>query len=72
MTLLVAILVVVLLVQACIFIYSRKMKKQMRENDVLLKYNINTRSELFSSLANPDIPESDREKLQKIYNTEEE
>lgn len=44
----------------------------MRENDVLLKYNINTRSELFSSLANPDIPESDREKLQKIYNTEEE
>lgn len=57
--------------QIGILIYSRNLKKKWKEDDVLLKYNINSRSELFAALNRTDIPEEDVIKLNEIYRQEE-
>lgn len=72
MTLIIVLLVAVAVVQAGIFYYSRKLKREMRENDVLLKYGIESRSDLFAALGNQNIPEDDRKKLEAIYQGNEE
>ena len=67
MTLMISLLVLALLVQIGIFFYSRKMKKEMKENDILAKYNIKSRSDLFAALNRTDLPEEDLKELQQIY-----
>lgn len=43
----------------------------MKENDVLIKYDINNRSDLFQALSNQNIPENDISELQRIYQEKE-
>jgi len=70
MTLMISLLVLALLIQTGIFLYSQIMKKEMKSKDILTKYQINTRSDLFSTLSRNDIPEDDLQKLQLIYEQE--
>lgn len=60
-------LVPVLILQIFMFFVIRQKKKQMRKNDILLKYGISSRSDLFRMLQDPELSDDDREKLQKIY-----
>ncbi len=60
-------LVPVLALQILMFFVIRQKKKQMKENDILGKFGISSRSDLFRMLQDPDLSEEDREKLQKIY-----
>jgi hypothetical protein len=49
------------------FFVIRQRKKKMKKNDVLAKYGISNRSDLFRMLQNPHLTDEDRNKLQNIY-----
>ncbi|WP_462252880.1 hypothetical protein [Ekhidna sp.] len=61
---------VVILIQIGIFVMSRRIRKRERENNVLLKYNINSRQKAWQLLADPNIPEEDKAKIQAYYDAE--
>lgn len=71
MTLIIILLVVAAGLQIGIFIYSRNLKKRWKNDDVLIKYDIKSRSELFAALNRQDIPEEDLDKLNHIYSAKE-
>ena len=71
MTYLIVLAVLVLLFQIAIFIYLRKKNKRFKEEDVLSKYDIKTRKDAWERLGDTSIPESDREKIREIYESEE-
>ncbi|WP_420581174.1 hypothetical protein [Reichenbachiella sp.] len=71
MTLIIILLLVAAALQVGIFLYSRNLKKKWKNDDVLAKYEINSRSDLFSALNRRDIPEEDLIKLNDIYNRQE-
>lgn len=60
-------LVPVLVLQIFMFFIIRRKKKQMKKNDILGKFGISSRSDLFRMLQDPELSEEDRAKLQKIY-----
>lgn len=60
-------LVPVLALQIFMFFVIRQKKKQMKKNDILGKFGISSRSELFRMLQDPELSEEDRAELQKIY-----
>ena len=59
----------VLLLQIGLFIAGRKLRKKQRENDILLKYDIKSRHDAWKVIADPETPEEDREKIEKLYNS---
>ncbi|MEQ8906623.1 hypothetical protein [Ekhidna sp.] len=63
-------LAIVAIIQAAIFIMARRIRKKEKENNVLLKYNINTRQRAWQLLADPSIPEEDKKKIQAYYDGE--
>ena len=72
MTLLIVILILAFIVQGGIFYYSYKKKQKSKKDSILIKYKINTRSDLFSALCRQDIPQIDMEKLNFIYTQKKE
>lgn len=72
MYLIIILLVIAAALQIGIFLYSRNLKKKWKSDDVLSKYDIKSRSELFSTLSRQDIPEEDLVKLNDIYSRQEE
>lgn len=71
MTSIYILIAVVILIQVGIFIMSRRIRKRERENNVLLKYKIDTRQRAWQLLADPTIPEEDKKKIQAYYDGEE-
>ena len=71
MTLAILFLVGAMAIQVAIFIYSRRYKKKQKEEDILSRYNISSRSDLFGVLNRTDLPEEDLEKLNSIYTKED-
>lgn len=69
---LVSFLVFALLFQVVLFIMIRKKKNEMKQSDILSRYNINSRADLFKILASRDLDEADRVKLQALYDGEDE
>lgn len=60
-------LVPVLVLQVVMFFVIRNKKKQWKKNNILDKYGVATRSDLFQLLQNPHLTDEDRDKLQAIY-----
>lgn len=60
-------MIIVLAAQVGIFFYSRKLKKE-NKNHVLHRYNIKTSKDAWEVLHDPDLPEEDREEIERIYN----
>lgn len=71
MTLIIIFLVIAAGLQIGIFIFSRNLKKKWKNDDVLNKYDIKSRSDLFAALNRTDMPEEDQIKLNDIYSREE-
>ncbi len=71
MKLLILLAFIVLAFQIAIFIYLRRQNRKFRETDVLLKYDIKSRKDAWEKLADPDIPEEDREKIRQVYEADE-
>ncbi|MDW3211061.1 MAG: hypothetical protein R8N23_14385 [Reichenbachiella sp.] len=72
MILIIVLLVIAAALQIGIFVYSRNLKKKWKSDDVLAKYNIKSRSDLFATLNRQDIPDEDMNKLNDIYSRQEE
>lgn len=72
MILIIVLLVIAAALQIGIFVYSRNLKKKWKSDDVLAKYNIKSRSDLFAALNRQDIPDEDMNKLNDIYSRQEE
>ena len=69
MTKLIIFLVVVVAIQAAIFLYTRKLKKKNKQH-VLTRYNVKTPKDAWVLLQDPDLPDEDRQKIQEYYNAE--
>ncbi len=67
MTYIIVFVVLALIIQGGLFFYSYKMKQKNKRDDVLLKYHIGTRSDLFAALCRQDVPQEDMDKLNAIY-----
>lgn len=65
-------LAIVAIIQIAIFIMARRIRKREKENNVLLKYKINSRQRAWQLLADPDIPDEDKKKIKEYYDQEEE
>lgn len=61
----------VAVLQIFLFVMGRRIRKKERENNVLLKYKIDTRQKAWQLMADQSIPEEDRKKIQEIYESEE-
>ena len=72
MTWIYVLLTVVVIVQISLFALGRKIRKKERENNVLLKYDINSRQKAWQLMADQSIPEEDREKIKEMYEAEDE
>ena len=70
MNLIIAFVAVVLLFQIALFFVIRARKKKMKKEDVIEKYGIKSPGEAFELMNNPEIPEEDRIKIEKIYRGE--
>lgn len=57
----------VFVAQIGIFIWGRRIRKREKENNVLVKYDINTRQRAWQLLADPSIPEEDKMKIREVY-----
>ena len=58
---------VVLVLQVGIFIWGRRIRKHEKENNVLVKYNINSRQRAWQLLADQSIPDEDKVKIREVY-----
>ena len=63
-------LILVLISQVALYLYSRKLKKDLKDN-VVEKYNLKTPKDAWDALADPDIPDDDKGEIRKYYNGEE-
>jgi len=68
---LIAFAVIILLLQILLFFQIKKRNRKMKEEDVLCKYNINSRSDAWKALADPALPEEDRLKIREYYDSGE-
>ena len=62
---------VVFVIQIALFFIIRAKKKQERESNVLIKYNINTPADAFKRMNDMTIPEVDRMEIEKLYSKTE-
>ena len=62
----------VAIIQIAIFVVGRRLRKKEKENNVILKYNINTRQEAWKLMADPSTQKEDKAKIKKIDDGEEE
>ena len=58
-------LAIVAIIQIAIFIMARRIRKREKENNMLLKYNINSRQRAWQLLGDQSIPEEDSEEIRK-------
>ena len=59
-------LVLVLLGQVILFLYSRRLKKDMKDS-VIEKYNLKSPKDAWQAMADPNIPEADRKEIKRLY-----
>ncbi|WP_370089006.1 hypothetical protein [Ekhidna sp.] len=64
-------LALVIIIQVAIFIMARRIRKREKENNVLLKYNIDSRQRAWQLLGDQSVPEEDKRKIQEYYDGEE-
>ncbi|RLD24052.1 MAG: hypothetical protein DRI71_03670 [Bacteroidetes bacterium] len=64
------ILVLALLSQVGLFLYSRKVKSRFKEG-VIEKYQLRTPKDAWDALANPEVPEEDKKEIKRLYDGEE-
>lgn len=70
MTMLIAFVVAVLILQLAMFFIIRAKRKKERENSVIEKYNIKSAGDAFKLMNDNSIPEEDRIKIEQLYNGE--
>lgn len=67
MTFILIFLFLAIIFQGGVFIYSYRVKKKAKKDNILIKYGINSRSDLFSAICRNDIPQIDLDLLNIMY-----
>ncbi|MFK7953279.1 MAG: hypothetical protein AB8B73_10575 [Ekhidna sp.] len=67
MTWIYVLIAVVFALQIVIFVWGRRIRKREKENNVLVKYDINTRQRAWQLLADQSIPDEDKAKIREVY-----
>lgn len=67
MTFILIFLFLALIFQGGVFYYSYRIKKKSKKDNILIKYGINSRSDLFSAICRNDIPQIDMDLLNNMY-----
>ncbi|MBL3657850.1 hypothetical protein [Fulvivirga sediminis] len=67
MTALFSIVLMILAFQVIMFFVIRDRRKKEKASSIVEKYRIQSRSDAFRLLQDPDIPEIDRIKIEKVY-----
>jgi hypothetical protein len=60
------VLILAIASQVGLFLYSRKIKKGLKDS-VIEKYNLRTPKDAWEALGNPEIPDEDKNEIQKLY-----
>jgi len=63
---LIVLLALALVLQIVLFLYARKLKKKQKES-VIEKYNLRTPKDAWDAMANPQLPDEDKEEIKKLY-----
>ena len=66
----VILLLLALLSQIGLFLYSRSVKKRIKES-VVEKYQLRTPKDAWDALGNPEISDEDKKEIKKLYEGEE-
>ncbi len=67
LTWLIILLGIALGVQIVLFIWGRRIRKKEKENSVIEKYDIRSRQKAWQLLADPELPEEDRKKIEELF-----
>jgi hypothetical protein len=59
-------LILALISQVILFLYSRKIKQELKDS-VIEKYDLRTPKDAWEALGNPEIPDEDKKEIQKLY-----
>jgi hypothetical protein len=59
-------LMVVLVGQIILFLYSRRVRQELK-NSVIEKYGLKTPKDAWNAMANPEIPDEDRKEIKRLY-----
>ena len=59
-------LIVILLAQVILFLYGRRVRRKMKDS-VIEKYNLKTPKDAWQAMADPNIPDEDREEIKRLY-----
>ena len=57
----------VLVLQIALFFVIRKKRKEEKRESIIEKYDIRSSGDAFRLMQNPDIPDEDRQKIEKLY-----
>ena len=57
----------VLVLQIALFFVIRKKRKQEKRESIIEKYDIRSPGDAFRLMQNPDIPDEDKQKIEKLY-----
>jgi hypothetical protein len=60
------VLILALISQVTLFLYSRKIKQELKDS-VIEKYDLRTPKDAWEALGNPEIPDEDKKEIQKLY-----
>ena len=63
-------LIVILLAQVILFLYGRRVRRKMKDS-VIEKYNLKTPKDAWQAMADPNIPDEDREEIKRLYEDSE-
>jgi len=63
--------IAVALLQVFLFVIGRRLRRKEKKNNVLFKYDIDSRQKAWQLMADQSLPEEDREKIRKLYENEE-
>ncbi len=71
MTLIFVIVGAALALQITLLIMGRRIRKREKQNNVIEKYNIDSRQKAWKLMGDNSLPEEDREKIKALYEAEE-
>ncbi len=66
MTVLIVVVIVLIAIQVGIFFYSRKLRKKLKEDNVLVKYDIKSRADAWKVLMSDETPNADKEEIERL------
>jgi len=66
MAVLIVVVILLITLQMGIYFYSRKLRKKLKEDNVLVKYDIKSRADAWKVLMSDETPDADKEEIERL------